>query len=90
MKQQVLKLVMRFRVIIISLFVLVLLGYSLWQLMQISRPRVDEAYIQQHQGNSENLKLEIKDSLKKQIEQLQPTPVNVQPSPGNQPDPFSP
>lgn len=88
MIQRLINLALKYRLILICLFLLGVFGYSLWRLPAISNPEADPQYLKQQQ--TQVFKLEIKDSLRKQLEQLVETPVDTQPDSVGRPDPFNP
>lgn len=83
-------LVTKYRVILISVIILGLFGYTLLKLPAINNPQPDPAYINSQNKNAQVTKIQIKDSLKQQLEKLQDTPVNVTPNAVGKPDPFNP
>ena len=89
MKQKLLAAITRYRFPLILLVLAGLFGYSLFKLTAISNPAADPAYLQ-NQQKAQTTKLEIKDSLRTQLEQLVDTPVDTQPDSLGRPDPFNP
>jgi len=85
-----LKLLKKYHLILIWLLVLFLFGYSLWRFQAITNPKPDEVYLKNKQQTAQDIKIQIKDDLKAQIEGLQNTPVNTQPAQLGTPDPFNP
>ena len=88
--RQLFQLIVKYHIILICLIILGLFGYSLGQLRSISNPQPDPAYLNSQQQVSQPTKIQINDSLKTQIEQLEETPVDVTPNTIGKPDPFSP
>lgn len=66
-----------------------LFGYSLWQVQKISQPKADEAYVKSQQRDQITT-IQIKDSLRQQIEKLEDTPVDTTPNNVGTSDPFNP
>ncbi len=91
MIDKVLKFILRKRTILITLVICGLLGYTLWHMQAAMNPKADQNYLnsRRNPANSSN-KIQIKDSIKQQIEQLQDTPLNLQPGKLGKPDPFNP
>lgn len=91
MMKKIISIGIRYRVILITLAIFGLFGYTLYRIQQISNPRVDQSYIEAKRGTQPtSTKLKIKDSVKTQIEQLQETPINTQPGQLGTSDPFNP
>ncbi|MBI4101051.1 hypothetical protein HY441_01080 [Candidatus Microgenomates bacterium] len=87
--KQVVELIKKYRLVLISLIILALFGYTLLKIQAISNPQPDSAYIRSQRKNQPT-KIEIKDELRKQLEQLVNTSVDVQPDALGNPDPFNP
>lgn len=90
MKQQLLNYLYKYRIILIWLGILVLFALSLVKLQAIVNPVADKAYVEAKTKDIQSDRIQIKDSLKQQIEQLQETPVNTQPGQLGTADPFNP
>lgn len=90
--RQIVSFIVRYRVILIWLVVLCLLGLTLWRLQAISDPEPDAHYINKQRENPENQveKIQLPDELRRNIEQLQPNPVDVDPDQLGTQDPFNP
>lgn len=82
----------RYRVIIVWLVVLGLLGFTLWRLQAISNPQPDERYLEQQRNDEENqiTDIQLNDDLREKIEILRPNPVDVDPENLGTQDPFNP
>ena len=89
-KNQLLEVVIKYRFIIILLVLLGLFGYTLLRLQLISNPQPDPDYLRDKQQTFQTDKIQVKDSLRTQIEQLEATPVDVQADQVGRPDPFNP
>lgn len=90
MKQQIANYLYKYRIIIIWLAILLLFGIALVKLQAIVSPAADKAYVDAKTKDIQNDRIQIKDSLKQQINQLQETPVNTQPGQLGTADPFNP
>lgn len=84
--------VVRYKVILVWLIVLGLLGLTLWRLQSISNPEPDTQHIKMQRDNPENQVVEIKlsDDLRREIDRLRPNPVDVDPNQLGTQDPFNP
>lgn len=84
--------VIRYRVLIIWLAIFLLLGFTLWRMQAISNPQPDEAYLQSQREDPKNQITDIKlsEELKREIDLLRPTPVDVDPDDLGTQDPFNP
>ena len=91
MIDKVLKILLPKRTVLIIVAIFGLFGYTLWHMQEVMNPRADQGYLnsKRNPANSNN-KIQIKDSVKQQIEQLQDTPLNLQPGKLGKPDPFNP
>lgn len=91
MIQKALKFIVKYKTILICLLVLGMFGYTLWRVRVISNPVADPSYVEAKRSNQQNnTKLQVKDALRAQIEQLQEVPVNTQPGQLGTNDPFNP
>jgi len=91
MIKKILDIIIQYHIVLITLVILGLFGYTLYKIQDISNPQVDPVYIESKRGSQPvATKLKIKDSVKSQIEQLQETPVNTQPGQLGTNDPFNP
>ena len=79
----------RYKVVIIWVGLLGLFGYSLWKIQAISNPQPDPDYLKRQQQDQPT-KIEIKDSLRQQLENLEATPVDTRPDNVGNADPFNP
>lgn len=90
MKQKLLKNLGRYKLILIWLVIGALLSSILWKLQAVNNPVPDPNYLKDQRQESQTKKIQIKDSVKKQIESLQDVPVNAQPPSVGTPNPFNP
>ncbi len=79
----------KYRFIAFWILILALFGYSLWRIQALSNPAIDQAYIVSQQ-KSQTTKVQISDSLRQQLEELQGKPITVKPQHGSRSNPFSP
>lgn len=87
--KKIANLLLKYRFILITVTVFLLFGFSLWKLQSISNPQPDPAYLEQKRQNLPT-KIEIKDSLRSSLENLENTPVDTQSENIGQGDPFNP
>ena len=81
----------RYRVIVVSLIVLGLLGYTLFRLQAISNPQIDEEYLDQKRAdNPITGEIKVDDELIEKINDLEAIPVDVTPDNLGTNDPFNP
>lgn len=94
--QQTLNTIIRhiraYRTILIWLAVLGLLGFTLVQSQKISDPRVDRAYLEAQRAEQEKstASIELSETLREQINNLERTPVDTDPEELGTSDPFHP
>lgn len=89
MIKKALAVLTKYRLVLIWLAILGVFGYTLLRLQAISNPQPNPDYIQKQQQN-QTTKVEIKDSLRTQLEQLVETRVDTQSDKLGSPDPFNP
>lgn len=89
MKKQIIKYITQYHVAVIWVVLLGLFGFTLWKIQAISNPKPDPEYLKEKRLDQPST-IEIKDSLRAQLEELENTPVNTQPSNVGIGDPFNP
>lgn len=89
---RIISFIVRYRIIIVWLVILCLLGLTLWRLQSISNPEPDASYIKKQRENPDVQVAEIRltDELRRDIELLRPNPVDVDPNRLGTQDPFNP
>ena len=86
----ILKILTRYRFIIIALLVLGLFGYTLIRMQAVSTPQADQAYLEEKRGEIKAEQIKIDNDLRMQIESLKETPINIDLENIGKSDPFSP
>ncbi len=89
MKQKLIHRFFKYRLFALGALIFMMLAYTLWSLQPISNPGVDPAYLNQLEGQQVT-KLNVDSSLKKRLESLTPTQINVRSTPSGNKDPFNP
>lgn len=86
------KYIYSYRIILIWLAILALLGFTLWQSLKISDPQVDREYLQEQRTKQQKnaTDIELSEELREQIHNLEHTPVDTEPEDLGTNDPFHP
>lgn len=89
---RILKPLYTYRIVIIWVLILGLLGFTLIQARQIADPQVDRALLEeQRQTLAEDaITLELNDELESRMQRLQPSPIEASPEELGSRDPFNP
>lgn len=90
--QQLLDKVIHLRVIITWLLVLVLLGFTLWQALQITEQQVDNDYLEElrEETEQEGTALDLEEELRDDIEGLESGAIDIGLDGRGEQDPFNP
>lgn len=88
----IIKFLHSYRVIVIWLIILGLVGFTLWQSLKISDPQIDKAYLEQKRSElkKEAIDVEMSSELETTINNLHKTPVETEPGDTGTQDPFNP
>lgn len=81
-----------YRIVAIWLLILGLLGFTLWQSLDISDPKINQTYLEQQRKQQEDdtTGIVLDEALRSRINNLEQTPVNVEPGDLGTDDPFNP
>lgn len=90
--QQLLNKVIQHRIIIAWLLVLVLLGFTLWQALQITEQQVDNDYLEElrEEAEQEGIALDLEEELRDDIEGLESGAIDIGLDGRGERDPFNP
>ena len=90
--RQLLNKLMQYRVIIAWLLVLVLLGFTLWQALEITEQRVDSNYLEElrEEAEQDGVALDLEQELRNEIEGLESGAIDIGLDGRGERDPFNP
>lgn len=89
---QITKFLHSYRVIVIWLIILGLVGFTLWQSLKISDPQIDKTYLEQKRSELKKkaIDVEMSSELETTVNNLNETPVETDPGDTGTQDPFNP
>ncbi len=90
MINKVINIIIKYRIIILWSFILLVFGLTLLKFRAISNPTPDDDYLQSKEQSYQTDKIKIKDSVRKEIEKLEDTQINTDPGQVGTTDPFNP
>ena len=90
--QHILTEVAKHKVVLIWLLILVLLGFTLWQALQITDQQVDQAHLEELREEAEEAStaLDLEEDLKDRIESLESGAIDIGLDGRGERDPFNP
>jgi cytoskeletal protein RodZ len=89
---QAISYIRSYRIILIWLLILGLLGFTLWQSLSISNPEANQTYLEQQRSKQEEstTNIQLDQQLRSRINNLERNPVDVEPENLGTEDPFNP
>lgn len=89
---RILKPLYTYRILVIWVLILGLLGFTLIQARQIADPQVDESLLEEQRQTlaEDTITLELNAELESRMQQLQPDPIDASPDELGSRDPFNP